>query len=83
MTAFQNDRSAQLVCAQLELLALRAIEMADRITAGNVGFLDGVDLIYDAACASGLVDAVGDDAIQKLMAAAFAEVGREARHEAA
>jgi hypothetical protein len=78
-----SERASQLVGKQLELLTLRACEVADHITAGTIGFLDGIDLIYDGACASGLVDAIGDDAIQKLMAACFAEVGREARHEAA
>ena len=34
--------------------------------------IDAVDLLADAACASGLTAAVGDDAVQKMLAAAFA-----------
>ena len=67
----------ELVGAQLKLLTLRACGLADLVTAGAMHFLDAVDVCYDAACASGLVAAIGDDQVQKLLAAAFAEIGRE------
>lgn len=62
----------RFVVAQLSLFAIRASEMSDRVAAGRIVFLDGIDLLHDAAVASGLVDAVGDDYIQAIMAAAFA-----------
>ena len=62
------DRYAQ---RQLELLAIRSSEYADRVAAGKIGFIDAVDCCYSAACWSGLVDEVGDDAVQLVLAAAF------------
>ena len=35
-----------------------------------------VDVLYDSAVASGLVDSVGDDAVQSAMAVAFATMRR-------
>jgi hypothetical protein len=57
--------------AQLKLFAIRCGDMVERIAAGEVRFIDGVDLLYDAAVWSGLADGVGDDAVQHVMAAAF------------
>jgi hypothetical protein len=37
-----------------------------------------VDLLYDAAVWSGLVDGVGDDAVQDVMAAVFANARKPA-----
>jgi hypothetical protein len=56
---------------QLELFAIRASEYADRVVAGQLGFIDAVDCCYSAACWSGLIDAVGDDKVQLVLAAAF------------
>ena len=56
---------------QAELFAIKCTEFADRVAAGRIGFLDAVDLLHDAAVSSGLVEAAGDDAVQKIMAAAF------------
>jgi hypothetical protein len=56
---------------QLELFAIRCSELADRVVAGNLAFIDAVDMGYSAAIWSGLVDGVGDDAVQKVMFAAF------------
>lgn len=61
---------------QLELLALRSFDFADRVDAGEIKFLDAVDVLYHGAVASGLVDAVGDDIVQATLAAAFASVVR-------
>jgi hypothetical protein len=65
-----------LAAKQLELFALRSFDFADRVEAGEVKFLDAVDVLYHGAVASGLVDAVGDDVVQAALAAAFATVGR-------
>jgi hypothetical protein len=37
---------------QLEILALRCLEMADPVSAGELPFIDTVDAIYDAALRS-------------------------------
>lgn len=57
---------------QLEILALRSLELADRVAAGEIAFLDAVDIAYDAAAWSGLTSTVGDDIVQATLAAAFA-----------
>ena len=72
MSATRND-----VQAQVELLAIRAAELADRVSAGQLGFIDAVDMAYDAAVFAGLVETIGDYAIQKVLAAAFGRVGTE------
>jgi hypothetical protein len=64
--------SAGYQTRQLELLALRAGQLADRVAAGEMQFLDAVDLAYSAAVFVGLVDDVGDDVVQSVLAAAFA-----------
>lgn len=56
---------------QLELFAIRASELADRVAAGQIAFIEAVDMAYSAAQWAGLADSVGDDAVQKIMAAAF------------
>jgi len=56
---------------QLELFAIRCSELADRVAAGNLAFLDAIDFAYTAADFAGLVESAGDDAVQKIMAAAF------------
>ncbi len=75
------------VTRQLEIFALRCIELADRVAAGEIKFLDAVDLAYSAAIwgdlpnsieASGLIDRAksgapsGDDIVQHTIGAAFA-----------
>jgi hypothetical protein len=65
-----NSRSTK----QLELFALRSFSFADRVDSGEIKFLDAVDVLYDGAVTSGLVDAVGDDVVQTTLAAAFATV---------
>jgi hypothetical protein len=74
---------------QLEILALRSFELADRAAAGELSFQDAIDLAYSAAVwadlpnvidRSGLIDAnkagtpTGDDIVQATIAAAFANV---------
>jgi hypothetical protein len=61
---------------QLEILALRSLELADRVAAGEIAFLDAVDVAYEAAVWSGLTSTVGDDVVQATLAAAFANARR-------
>jgi hypothetical protein len=61
---------------QLEILALRCLELADRVTTGEIAFLDAVDIAYDAAVWSGLTSTIGDDVVQATLAAAFANARR-------
>jgi hypothetical protein len=68
----------------LEVLALRSLELADRVATGELRFLDAIDLAYEAAVwaglpqsidKSGLIDTdiiTGDDIVQATIAAAFA-----------
>jgi hypothetical protein len=76
-----------VVRRQLEILALRSLELADQVAAGQKGFLEAVDLAYDAAVwaglprvidKSGLIDKSisGDDIVQVTLAAAFANARR-------
>jgi hypothetical protein len=64
--------AARRATRQLELLALRSLELADRVAHHEIAFLDAVDLAYEAAVWSGLVDSVGDDVVQTTLAAGFA-----------
>jgi hypothetical protein len=61
---------------QLEILALRSLELADQAAIGNLRFSDAVDMAYEAAVWSGLVKSVGDDIVQATLAAAFANARR-------
>jgi hypothetical protein len=72
---------------QLEILAVRSLELADRVAAGELELVEAIDLAYSAAVwadlpasidASGLIDRNksgalnGDDIVQATIAAAFA-----------
>ena len=63
---------------QLEILAVRGLELADRVAVGEIPFLDAVDIAYEAAVWSGLTNTVGDDVVQATLAAAFANARRPA-----
>jgi hypothetical protein len=56
---------------QLKHLAIRSLELADRVASGELQFLDAVDVAFDAAVASGLADSVGYEIIQEVLATAF------------
>ena len=79
-----NPRRAY-AARQLEILAERSLELADRVAAGQLAFLDAVDMAYSAARwadlpraieRAGLIDkgsiTTGDDVVQSVLAAAFA-----------
>jgi hypothetical protein len=63
------------VARQLQILATRSAELAEQVAGGLMAKVDAVDIAYDAATASGLVSAVGDDVIQEILAAAFGPMG--------
>jgi hypothetical protein len=55
----------------LAILLDRAQMMAARVRAGQVSFIDAVDMAYSAADMSGLIQHYGDDRIQAVLAQAF------------
>jgi hypothetical protein len=61
----------QHLTRQLEILALRSLELADRVAAGQLPLIDAVDLAYEAAVWSDLTTTAGDDVVQAIIAAAF------------
>jgi hypothetical protein len=50
----------------------RCQELALRHQAGEIKFIDAIDMAYQAAVWSGLVDDIGDDTVQRVMADSFA-----------
>jgi hypothetical protein len=56
------------------LFERRCKTLAGRVGCNQLNFIDAVDVAYDAATWSGLVDAVGDDVVQATMARAFMTV---------
>jgi hypothetical protein len=66
----ENRRASEPI-HPLELFYARAFEMAQRIDAGYVGFIDGVDLLYSAAEWAGLIEKYGDDEVQSALSQAF------------
>jgi hypothetical protein len=70
--AFATDHPQARASRQLEIFARRCLELADRVAEHRTAFLDAIDIAYEAATWSGLVDEVGDDVVQACMAAAFA-----------
>jgi hypothetical protein len=59
---------------QLAIFVQRAFELSDRVAAGELDLIDGVDMAYEAARWSGLTETIGDDAVQAILAEAFAGV---------
>ncbi len=65
------------LAAQLDLFCMRAAQIFDHVLAGRLPMIDAADMLHTAACASGLAAAVGEDAIQKMLAAAFASAAQD------
>jgi hypothetical protein len=73
-----RDRTPEpFVARQLDLFKTRTGELADRVAAGHLSFIDAVDLAYSAATWSGLADSAGDDAVQAVLASAFMGVRKQ------
>jgi hypothetical protein len=64
------------VTYRVEILVLRSLELADRVAAGELGFIDAVDMAYSAARWAGLPETGGDDAIPLVLSASFANARR-------
>ena len=64
---------------QLALLATKCGELAERVAAGQIGFIDAIDMAYSAAIWSGLTESVGDNAVQDVIANAFTDTPRRAK----
>ena len=60
----------------LDLLYDRCCTLADRVAAGDFGVLDAVDMSWSAAEFAGLVDRVGPDLVQHVLACAFVGLNR-------
>jgi hypothetical protein len=58
--------------AALDMLLERSRTLAARVRSGQIAFLDAVDMAHSAAEFAGLVDRYGDDAVQAVLAEAFA-----------
>jgi hypothetical protein len=69
--AEQTSPAEIYISAQLELFEIRCLEMANKVRAGLMPLHEGVDFLYSAAIWSDLVDNVGDDLVQNIMARAF------------
>jgi hypothetical protein len=67
-----DSSSKSRVARQLEILAPRSLDLADRVAVGEVGFLDA----WSAAVWSGLTESASDDIVQATLAAAFANARR-------
>jgi hypothetical protein len=61
----------------LDILHERCRTLADRVDAGQLAFLDAVDMAWSAAEFAGIVDRVGPDLVQNIMAVAFMHAGRD------
>jgi hypothetical protein len=66
------------ITKQLEVLAIRAMELADQASVDQLRVLEAVDIAYEAALWAGLVKVVGDDIVSDVLSAAFANARRPA-----
>ena len=71
----QQD-SAKLSRHQLILFERRCQTLVHQVRCNQLQFIDAVDMAYQAAVWSGLVDVAGDDLVQATMARAFMQVPR-------
>jgi hypothetical protein len=70
-SANANTAHLQRTTRQLEILALRSFDLADRVAAGQLELIDGVDMALEAARWSGLTESVGNDVVQAVLTEAF------------
>jgi hypothetical protein len=76
MTAAALDSLPEINPA-LDLLMIRAGQLAELAQNGSIGFIEAVDLAYSAAIWAGLVDKYGNDVVQTILADAFIGVRKE------
>jgi len=65
MAESKHKKGAALVTRQLEILALRSIELADQVAAGQLKFLDAVDAAYGAAVWANLPAAIDKSGLDR------------------
>jgi hypothetical protein len=58
----------------LDLLFERCCQLADRVEASELGFLDAVDMAWSAAEFAGTIDRAGPDVVQHILGCAFVGV---------
>jgi hypothetical protein len=63
-----SEERDKKLAAQLELFTTRAVQIFEGVEAGRILMVDGADLFHDAAEASGLIAAIGEDNLQRLLA---------------
>jgi hypothetical protein len=68
--------SERHITRQLAILTQRSFELADRVAIGELELIDGVDVAFEAARWSGLTETIGNDAVQAILAEAFAGARR-------
>jgi len=69
-----STRSTARLCRSLSVLQLRAAARATLWQAGEFDLQTAVDALQEAAVASGLTAAVGQDAVQRILADVFRQV---------
>jgi hypothetical protein len=69
-----RQRDGYGLARKIDFFELRCFDYAERVNAGDVAFLDAIDLLWDSAVASGLADQIGTDSIQEIMHNTWAEV---------
>ena len=76
MKEYASEPQRSRETRQLEILAVRSLELADRVEAGKIDLPSAVDVAWEAAVWSGLADTVGADVVQTVLSEAFAKVPR-------
>jgi hypothetical protein len=70
--------AAQPADPPLDLLFERCCTLADRVDAGEIGFIDAVDMAWEAAEFAGTIARVGPDLVQWVVGCAFVGTKRAA-----
>jgi hypothetical protein len=65
------DPRKSRITRQLEILAIRSFELADRVADGELELIDAVDVAYEAAICAGLAETAGAEVVQTILAEAF------------
>jgi hypothetical protein len=63
--------AARIIDRQIDILTQHATTLVARVQAGQLGFIDAVDIAYEAAIAAGMGETIGDDAVQEILHQCF------------
>jgi hypothetical protein len=66
-----HENQQRALARQLAIFERHCRQMVERVANGSVTFISAVDVLYDAATFTGLVDVAGDDRVQEILSAAF------------